>query len=278
MNKVKDITGKRYNSLVATDNYIKGSAETKVVWEFLCDCGNKKYINKSSVVRGSIKSCGCSKSLPLELGTVIESKKDGRYKVIEKLPKSRYKIKFIDTGYETTAQSPKVRCGDIRDHYKPFKFGVGYLGEMAGKTRSGINPNKSYQVWHNMLLRCYYEKDRHKNKAYANVSVCEEWFNYSNFHKWFEENYIEGMQLDKDMLSKESKIYSPQTCCFLSAYDNSDIKPKTSWLVRSPEGDEIVVDNVGRFCSNLGVSAGTFALMLHGKRNIAWGWTVIKKL
>ncbi len=212
---------------------------------------------------------------PIKIGEIIQSHKDGKYEVIEKLENSRYRIRFLDTGYETTAQSTKVRVGTVRDHYKPFKFGVGYLGEMAGNTRKN---GRSYSIWHNMLLRCYYRKDQKKNKAYNDVSVCEEWHNYSNFHKWYEENYIEGTELDKDALSGESKVYSPKTCCFLTRQENSDVKERNSWLVRSPEGEEVVIDNVRRFCANLGVSAGTFTMMLHGKRNIAWGWTLIKKL
>ncbi len=31
------------------------------IWEFVCDCGNTKYIAASDVVKGSTKSCGCMK-------------------------------------------------------------------------------------------------------------------------------------------------------------------------------------------------------------------------
>ena len=49
-------------------------------------------------------------------------------------------------------------------------------------------------------------------------NVCEEWLTLSNFKRWFEspENgYRDGYHLDKDILVKGNKKYSPTTCCFV---------------------------------------------------------------
>lgn len=54
-----------------------------------------------------------------------------------------------------------------------------------------------------------------KNPTYSGVTVCEEWKTYSNFKKWYEARYFEGCQLDKDILSEESKEYGPDTCCLV---------------------------------------------------------------
>jgi hypothetical protein len=218
--------------------------------------------------------------MPVRVGDIITSKRDGDFEVIEYVGDSRFKVRFIKTGYVTTSQTTKVKRGEIRDHYLPFKFGVGYKGDMQGSTNLNGKARKSYSVWHNMLLRCYYEKNEvnGKHNAYKEVSVCEDWHNYSNFHKWFEENYIEGYELDKDMLSGNSKVYSPETCCFLSKAENVDLKKRRSWLVKDPDGNEVVVDNVRQFSQKRGFSAGTFTMMLHGKRKHAWGWTLIKEL
>lgn len=80
---------------------------------------------------------------------------------------------------------------------------------------------KAYKHWQNMLLRCYNEKWRSKWPSYAECTVCEDWLTYSNFRKWFNDNYINGYQLDKDVLCKGSKIYSPNTCCFIPQRINS---------------------------------------------------------
>ena len=58
-----------------------------------------------------------------------------------------------------------------------------------------------------------------KNLAYKDCEVDDIWFNLQNFGKWYEDNFyqIEGekMCLDKDILVKGNKIYSPNTCIFV---------------------------------------------------------------
>ena len=70
-----------------------------------------------------------------------------------------------------------------------------------------------------MLERCYNEKNRHKNPTYKNCNVSKEFHNFQNFGYWDENNYydIEGekMCLDKDILVKHNKIYSPDTCVYV---------------------------------------------------------------
>ena len=45
--------------------------------------------------------------------------------------------------------------------------------------------------------------------------MCDEWHNYQNFAKWFEENRYEvneRLHIDKDILFPRTNIYSPETC------------------------------------------------------------------
>lgn len=78
-----------------------------------------------------------------------------------------------------------------------------------------------YMHWYLMLSRCYYDKALRLNPSYSDVRVCDEWLTYSNFKKWFDEHYVEGWQLDKDILVKGNKVYSPDTCCFVPKQINS---------------------------------------------------------
>lgn len=83
---------------------------------------------------------------------------------------------------------------------------------------------KSYSVWHSMIRRCYsknYQKDK---PTYKNVEVINDWLLLSNFDNWFNHNYIENWQLDKDLLSNFGKIYSKDTCCFLPNEVNCALK------------------------------------------------------
>lgn len=72
-----------------------------------------------------------------------------------------------------------------------------------------------------MLTRCYGVGVASKHPSYSGCTVCEEWLKFSNFKAWFDENYIDGYQLDKDILVKGNKIYSPATCCFVPAEINT---------------------------------------------------------
>lgn len=80
------------------------------------------------------------------------------------------------------------------------------------------NNSQAYLVWHNVLRRCYNPRVQERQPMYKGCKVCDEWLVFSNFKAWFEnpENgYREGYQLDKDIIIKGNKIYSPETCCFV---------------------------------------------------------------
>lgn len=70
-----------------------------------------------------------------------------------------------------------------------------------------------------MLNRCCSGKLHKRESTYINCKVCDEWLNFQNFSEWFKNNYyeVEGqrMELDKDILNKGNKIYSPNTCIFV---------------------------------------------------------------
>lgn len=84
-----------------------------------------------------------------------------------------------------------------------------------------------HKKWLIMLNRCYHPTQAKHNKSYNDVFVCDEWLKLSNFKEWFEnpENgYKEGYQLDKDILVKGNRVYSPETCCFVPSEINNIIK------------------------------------------------------
>lgn len=79
--------------------------------------------------------------------------------------------------------------------------------------------------WRGMMGRCY---GAQHTKAYDGCEVCDEWKTYSNFKRWFDNHYVKGYHLDKDILVKGNKIYSPDTCCFVPQRINSLlIRPHT---------------------------------------------------
>jgi len=111
-----------------------------------------------------------------------------------------------------------VKNGVVKYPYHPTVFNIGYLGEgIYTKTA------KCYRVWQGMLERCYSNSCQENHPSYKGVTVCEKWYNYQNFAEWFykKSNYQEGWHLDKDLLSGDNKLYSPETCIFIPQALNS---------------------------------------------------------
>ena len=75
--------------------------------------------------------------------------------------------------------------------------------------------DKWFDVWHDMLKRCYSHKFQINNPTYIGCTVCDEWLIASNFKKFYDENYVTGYELDKDLWIFNNKIYSPETCRFV---------------------------------------------------------------
>ncbi len=75
-----------------------------------------------------------------------------------------------------------------------------------------------YESWRSMLIRAYDPIYKKRFPTYVDCEVCPGWLTLSNFKRWFEDpenGYQQGYHMDKDILVKDNKIYSPQTCCFV---------------------------------------------------------------
>ena len=110
--------------------------------------------------------------------------------------------------------------GQIKNPMTPSVFGVGFMGigDYKSCDENGKN-TKCYEVWKSMLMRCYDSKYYEKRPTYKGCRVCENWWNFQVFAEWYYSHFyeIEGqiMNLDKDILKKGNKVYSPDTCLFV---------------------------------------------------------------
>lgn len=99
----------------------------------------------------------------------------------------------------------------------------------SGFTKTPLG-KRVYGLWFDMLRRCYDYKQlgKKRGRSYSNVIVCDRWFYLKNFYEdiqklegyseWLEK---ESMSLDKDIIAQEvTKIYSPQTCKFVTQTEN----------------------------------------------------------
>ena len=142
--------------------------------------------------------------------------KTGMLKIIKYHSARKIDIEFIDTGTRLVVNAQQIRKKTIEDKMAPNPklFGVGYHGVGPHKITIKSKLTKPYRLWYDMLCRCY-NKTLHttKHANYANVTVCKEWHNFQNFADWLEKNYVEGWELDKDLIG--SKVYSPSTCIYI---------------------------------------------------------------
>lgn len=120
-----------------------------------------------------------------------------------------------------------VRCsfanlirGNVKNPMMPTFCGVGYIG--IGPY--GAKDKKAYNLWYEMLRRTINNKNLPpRSVSYKDVTVCSEWLCFQNFAKWYYDQSYHNCRddkgrhyhLDKDLLVKGNRNYSPDKCCLL---------------------------------------------------------------
>jgi hypothetical protein len=148
--------------------------------------------------------------------------------------------------------------GSVKNLYHSDIFGVGYFGEGSYTARVEGKMSKCYTTWINMLNRCYNKLNHKQQTTYKDVIVCEEWYNFQNFAKWFYENFkphMQHWQLDKDLICFSCKIYSPETCSLLPSeinviFQNQILNESTGIRGVYKEGNKYVasISKFGKQC------------------------------
>lgn len=123
--------------------------------------------------------------------------------------------------YRTKTIYANFKSGSIKNPYYPSLYGIGILG---AKYQARINGKfmREYYTWAHMIERCFDGKLKSKQPAYNDIKCCEEWLNYENFYEWLHsqpnfDKWYNGKRwaLDKDILNKGNKTYSPENCCLI---------------------------------------------------------------
>ena len=98
--------------------------------------------------------------------------------------------------------------------------GVNDADYVIGKKIGGrMDQCPIYNAWQAMLARCYSAKCQDRHPTYRGVTVHEEWHRFSSFKRWYDENYVEGWYLDKDLLT-DTREYGPNNCIFVPGWLN----------------------------------------------------------
>lgn len=156
-----------------------------------------------------------------KIGKIYSTNNYGDIKIIKYVNAGAVDVQFLSDGtILKNIQMTAIRAGHVTNpnSEKPTLFGFGFIGVGPYKTTDESNNRlKSfwYQLWSGMVQRCYDKNSAHLHPTYDNCTIAEEWRNYQTFGKWLDDNYVSGWSLDKDILRKDNKIYSSETCCFV---------------------------------------------------------------
>lgn len=245
---MKQISEKLYNKYINQENenlkVIDVFYKQKIQGKWTCNiakvkckcllCGKEITVSPGDFKK--MKSCGCIKSIrgkeKIEkskskwLGKIFENNLGQKYKVIDYKNSKEVQIEYLETGSKTWITTGHINDGENKDPFTKSKLGY-YVGQGPYKTVENGSDSLAYSRFKSMFSRCYDEKQLLREPTYRDCEVCEEWHNFQNFAKWFEENWYEydyKLELDKDLLSNGSKLYSPETCVFLPKSINSALK------------------------------------------------------
>lgn len=180
----------------------------------------------------------------ITLGGLYKTNEGEIFKVIKLDGYYKNLIEFQDElKYQRVANLGHIRNGTLKNPNKKIVQGVGYFG--VGKYTGNT---VEYSTWHDMISRCYSEHYIKKRPAYKGCTVCDEWHNFQVFAEWYtkQDFYGLGYHLDKDILFRGNKIYSPETCCLVPREINTVVittQRKSSKLptgVRATRGGKFV--------------------------------------
>ena len=153
---------------------------------------------------------GVDNQLKNRVGEVSYTKYSTKATILQYKNNKQVLIEFDDDyHYQYWTSYVRFIKGSIVNPYDKNICSCGFIG--SGKYNS---KHIAYPTWFNMIKRCY-GKIIKSNESYFGCTVTDEWHNFQNFAKWFDEHYYEcneTLTIDKDILVKDNKIYSPQTC------------------------------------------------------------------
>lgn len=215
-------------------------------------------------------------------GKIFSSKRYGDFEVLEYLGSCRYSIKFIKTGTTSKAFLSSIKQGAVMDRFYPIYFNVGFLGDKYDSNHFLHNR------WFKMLRRCYNNEDikDYPNYGAKGITVCDRWYNFSNYvaDVILLEGYNEELaklgklELDKDVINREAKTYSPETCKWITKSENTKemnkrVKQKISIATRLSDGYSEEFYNITDFCNKYSIPCiNSVSTCLLGKRNDYFGW------
>jgi len=166
----------------------------------------------------------------LKVGDVFQSKNFGEFVIVKIIDSQSIYFSFPCTGYTRLVEMASIRIGLVKDYMKPTVYGIGVRG---GELPAQVDGKmvKEYVTWKEMLRRIADEKSLQQFPTYRDCSVCERWLYYPHFYQdvrklpgyldWYYNTKPCKYNFDIDIKIPGSKIYSRNTCMFVTSSENS---------------------------------------------------------
>ena len=126
----------------------------------------------------------------------------------------------------------QFKTGSVVNPYHRGLCGVGFKGKGKYKSKIKYKMTPQYSAWCKMIERCYDPEKQAECPTYVGCSVCDDWHDFQVYAAWYDANIYqvqgEKMHVDKDILVKGNKIYSPETCIFVPNKLNTLLSNKSS--------------------------------------------------
>lgn len=153
------------------------------------------------------------------IGDIFKTNEGGSVTVIEVIMPSKLVVEFnCPYGHKRVIARCHLVVGAMKNPYKPSNYGVGFIGSGKYKLQDSKGvATRCTNMWRNMLKRCYNQSSLSANPSYIGCTVHPDWHNYQVFSEWYytQEFKGKGYQLDKDILVRGNKVYSPDTCAII---------------------------------------------------------------
>lgn len=154
------------------------------------------------------------------LGKEFDTNNCGKCVVVNYVNKNNVTVEFYEPRCVITCRLAELRKGRVKNPKYPLVYGIACVGQGRYSAKTDY---RAYKIWSDMVCRCYNKKKAKDRPTYKDVEVCKEWLDFQNFAKWCYEqkgftstdNSGKVFAIDKDILVKGNKIYSPETCCFV---------------------------------------------------------------
>lgn len=135
----------------------------------------------------------------------------------------------IDVEFEDGTVLCNLACkeffnGSIKNPNYPSVYGVGIYGIGDYVCKNNGHNTEEYTRWCGIIERCYSKRFQNQNHTYKDCILCPEWINFQVFAQWYYDNkWDDNIQfcVDKDILLKNNKLYSPDTCVLVDVRINS---------------------------------------------------------